>query len=197
MSEKRINRIILVTGTRGTGKTTFLLGSEQLKVDGIIDAYLDRDPKQKILVVDLFDNPLYRAFPIISVENLSRWKQSKYRIFDNDQRYLIANINYYCYNTVIIFEDATKYVNTKLEENLKRLLIDSKQKNNDIVFIFHYLMAIPNDLVRIADYLVLFKTGENFSNYLRNKFPHPDIERVFKEVQESKNFHYNKTIDLT
>jgi hypothetical protein len=196
-AEKRINNIIIVTGTRGTGKTTFIKGSEKLKINGLIDAYLDRDPKQKILIVDLFDSPVWREIPIITVEKLTRWKSGIYRFFDTNETMLFHNINRHCYNTIIIFEDSTKYINNKLPEDLRRLLIDSKQKNNDVIFAFHYLMGVPPDLVRISDYLVLFKTGENYTNYLRNKYPHPDIEKAFKEVQASKNFHINKTIALS
>jgi hypothetical protein len=57
-------------------------------------------------------------------------------------------------------------------------------------------MAAPPDLVRIADYIVLFKTNEAFTSQLKNKYPHPDIEKTFKEVSAHKDFHANKTVTL-
>jgi hypothetical protein len=192
----RVNIIGLIAGTRGTGKTTFIKGSEELKVNGLIDGFLDRDPKQKILIVDLFDNPIWRDVQLIDDDKLKRWKSGLYRIYDNNESVLMKKLNHYCYNTIIIFEDATKYIKNTVEENLRRLLIDSKQKNNDVFFAFHYLMAIPPDLTRISDYLVLFKTNESFSSALRNKYPHPDIQKAFKEVSEHKDFHYYKSIAL-
>lgn len=194
--EKRVNVISLIIGTRGTGKTTFLKGDEKLKIDGLVDAYIDRDPKQKILIVDLFNNPVWQDIPVISIEKLRHWKSGMYRIYSNDESQLFSLLNKYVYNTVIIFEDSTKYVRHPVERNLNRLLIDSKQKNLDVFFAFHYLQAVPPDLVRIADNMVLFKTNETFNSQLRNKYPHPDIERAFKEVNAAKDFHFNKYIAL-
>ncbi|NJK98341.1 MAG: hypothetical protein HC905_28555 [Bacteroidales bacterium] len=197
MHEKRVNYITLIIGTRGTGKTTFVKGLEKLKIEGVIDVYKDRDPKQKILIVDLFDNPVWNEVPTISIEKLSRWKSGTYRIFHNNSNELMTILNRYCYNTVIFFEDATKYVQNSLDENLRRLLIDSKQKNLVMFFFaFNYLMAVPPQLVRISDFLVLFKTNESFSASLRNKYTHPDIEKAFKEVGQAKSFFYNKTVAL-
>lgn len=195
-TEKRVNYITLIIGTRGTGKTTFVKGSEELKIEGVIDVYLDRDPKQKILIVDLFDNPVWSDVPTITVEKLARWKSGVYRIYHHDASELMRIINRHCYNTVIFFEDATKYVQNTLDENLRRLLIDSKQKNLDVFFAFHYLNAVPPGLVRISDYMVLFKTNETYSSQLRNKYPHPDIEKAFKEVSNHKNRFFNKQIAL-
>jgi hypothetical protein len=196
MGDNRVNIIGLVIGTRGTGKTTYLKGDEKLKIEGIIDIYIDRDPKQKILIVDLFDNPIWKNIPQITTEKLARWKSGIYRIYSQNFLSLTAIINTHCYNTIIIFEDATKYVGSKLDDNLKQLLLDSKQKNNDIFFAFHYMQAAAPDLVRIADYVVLFKTNETFTNTIRNKYPHPDIERAFKEVGAHKDFHYHKSVNL-
>jgi hypothetical protein len=193
---KRVNIISLVIGTRGTGKTTYLKGSEELKIEGITDVFLNRDPKQKILIVDLFDNPVWNDVPTISLEQLHRWKSGVYRIFHSEPSRLMSLIGQYCYNTVIIFEDATKYIKNTLDENLRRLLIDSKQKNLDVFFAFHYLQAVPPDLVRISDYVVLFKTNESFTSQLRNKYPHPDIIKGFQEVSKHKNFHFYKEIAL-
>lgn len=195
--DKRDNFIILLAGNRGVGKTTYIQGSEKLKLEGLIDVYLDRDENQKILVVDLFNSPIWRHIPIITIEKLPRWKKGIYRIFSRNKNVLFDNIEKYCYNTIIIFEDATKYIKEKLPESLEIILIDSKQKNNDVMFAFHFLMAIPVDLVRVADYLVLFKTNESFTNYYRNKYKHPEIEKAFIEVANSKNKHFYKEIALT
>ncbi|MDD5358592.1 MAG: hypothetical protein PHX80_05555 [Candidatus Nanoarchaeia archaeon] len=194
--DKRVNLISIIVGTRSTGKTTYMKGDESLKLEGIIDSYQDKDPNQKILIVDLFDNPVWRDVPLLTSERLSRWKSGMYRIFDRDFSHLVTTINTYCFNTVVFFEDATKYIRANIEENLRQLLIDSKQKNLDVFFAFHYLMAAPPDLVRISDYLVLFKTNEAFSSQLKNKYPHPAILSAFEEVSKHPDFHYYKTVAL-
>jgi hypothetical protein len=38
---------------------------------------------------------------------------------------------------------------------MKRFLIDSKQKNIDVYFVFHSLAACPLDLIRITNFIIL------------------------------------------
>ncbi|MFA5158621.1 MAG: hypothetical protein WC451_05565 [Patescibacteria group bacterium] len=97
-------------------------------------------------------------------------------------------------NALVIVEDATRFVGTKLTDDQKTIVLDSKQKNIDMFWTFHSLMSIPPDLVRISDTLVLGKTNENFTSYLRNKFPISGLEQGFQEVKTNKNKYFNKTL---
>lgn len=193
----RINQVIIIVGDRGTGKTTYLKGDPSIQIPGILYSIQQKDPEKKILVVDTFDNPVWRHFKAIQPHELHKWKTGPVRCWSSDTNLLLDLISKVIYNAVVIFEDATKFIPSRLTKETKQFILDSKQKNLDIFFIFHYLMAIPNDLSRISDIMVIFKTKEIFTQSLRAKFPNPAIEQTFLQVQKHKSWYYCKAIKIS
>jgi hypothetical protein len=186
----------MIVGGRGTGKTTFIRGSKIDRITGIIDIYLRRRPAQKILIVDMFNNPVWAEIPVLEPSMLHAWKRGVYRIYSNDIDAMMIQIEADVTNAVIIFEDATKYIGSKLNRPMYRFLIDSKQKNLDIFFVFHSLAACPLDLIRITNFLILFKTNEALNPHLRTKFPFPEIPAAFDRVHSHPNRYHCETIAL-
>lgn len=193
----RTNTINLIIGDRGTGKTTFIQGDEDLGIKGVLPVYERHSSIKKCLVVDTFDNPVWRHVETIDLIKLSQWKRGIRRLFGSDTSLLISAIEQRVYNTAVVFEDATKFIKRFLPKDVEIFLIDTKQKNVDVYFLYHYLMAPPTDLIRIADTLTLFKTGDTFDNAMYSKYSrNPYIKKLFEEVQASKNPYYYKTIKL-
>ncbi|MDD5006520.1 MAG: hypothetical protein PHS33_08505 [Candidatus Omnitrophica bacterium] len=190
----RVNLITLVVGDRGTGKTTYVKGSRDLKINGLLDTY--QKAGSRALVVDTFDNPIWRDVPVITPEQIQTFAGLA-RIFSSDTSSLMKLIEQRLYNSVLIFEDATKFLRRWLDDSTRKFVLDSKQKNLDIYFLFHYLGAVPPDLARISDYIVLFKTNEGFNSYLKNKFPNPAIEAGAKEVNANESRYFNKVIQIS
>lgn len=193
----RTNKVILIAGTRGTGKTDYLKNITY-KMSSIFP---------KCLIVDTFDSEPWRTLktynhpermnfsvPIVPLSKLKYWKAGIGRVFSSDTDSIMARIQEDLMNTFIIFEDATKYVGSTLTKDVRKFVLDSKQKNLDIVFVFHTLMAIPPELVRISDVLVLFKTGDEAlpSKYGSN----PEIERLRQKIKQSKDRFINYSIEL-
>lgn len=191
----RNNIVSLVAGTRGTGKTDF--------VKGLIQS----SALPKKLVVDTFDSDAWQTMlthnhpewinsivPVIEYQNFSRWRSGLYRCFDSDTDSIMKEIQLHLKNTLITFEDATKYIGSRLTPDMKKFVLDSKQKNLDLIFIFHSLAQIPPDLVRVADTLTLFKTNEGIPRL--EKYPFPDIPVIMKHVKDSSNRYENITIRL-
>lgn len=177
----RINAICLIAGTRGTGKTT------------AVKRWIKEQTK-KVLIVDTFSNPAWKEFPSLDPELLKRWNSGIYRFYDSDTNKVMAAIEKSVYNALLVFEDATKYVGSKLSEDVKKFALDSKQKNLDVIFIFHSLSDIPRDLVRISDTITLFKTVEESSNpNLKNKY-RPNILELMDMVNSSDNKYECQTI---
>lgn len=192
----RTNKVILIAGTRGTGKTDY---SKNLlaKMENIFP---------KCLVVDTFDNPVWQDLSthdhpdrlknvhILQPGQLPRWKKGTARIFSSNTGMLMEQIQLHCRNTFLIFEDATRYIGSKLTTDVNNFVLDSKQKNLDIVFVFHSLMQIPPDLVRISDVLVLFKTNEGVPP--KTKYPWGEIPQMMAELKRSSNRFVNKILLL-
>lgn len=192
----RVNRVILIVGTRGTGKTDFTKS-------------LVHGHKKKVLVVDTFDNPPWRNFktwdhpeweaesiPVIPMYSLKDWHGKTGRVFGADTSRIMKLITTGIYNSLIVFEDATKYIGSRLSDDVRMFVLDSKQKNLDLVFIFHSLMDVPRDLTRVSDYLVLFKTNELLDTTIKSKYPNQQIWRAFEKVNKHKDRYFNKTVAI-
>lgn len=192
----RTNKVILIAGTRGTGKTDY--------VKNLLAKMKGTFPK--CLVVDTFDNPVWldlsthdhkdrmELVPIIQMEQLNRWKKGIARIYHSNTNLLVEEIEKTVKNTFVVFEDATRYIGSRLSDQMRRFVLDSKQKNTDLVFIFHNLTAIPPELVRVSDILVLFKTNEGKVN--EAKYPWAEIPKMMQELKQSSNRFATKILKL-
>lgn len=180
---KRINMVTLLVGGRGRGKTTY--------IKKLIASYSKTG--NKTIVIDTFDNPAWREYPPIDLEGLKRLKDTAkgtYRIFSADTDSIFEVLNSKMYNALVICEDASKYVRTKLSQDQRNLVVDSKQRNLDFLFVFHaWGGLVPPDLIRFGDVAVLFKTNERIE--ILQKIPNPSIIDVHKRVMEHPSeYHY-------
>lgn len=190
--------MILIVGNRGTGKTDFckneiiLPGQKNFPKTLIIDTF-DSEVWHDLKT---FKNPdgFHTKINVINPKDLGRWRSGIARMFSGDVQPMLASIQQFAKNTLLIFEDATKYVGSRLTDDMRRFVLDSKQKNLDIVFIFHSLASIPPELVRISDILVLFKTNEG--EVSKTKYPWGEIPIMMKELKESANRFAFKILQL-
>jgi hypothetical protein len=168
---ERTNKIIAIIGTRNTGKTTKMIG------DGERVGLLAKQSMQKILIVDTFAHPAYANVPIIHRDDLPRWnpkgsEKSYMRIVADDMpddfTHTFAALVAHCTDTAIVIEDAMKFTATNaLKRSLKFLMGDSKQKNNDIYFMYHALAMVPPDIFRLLNFIQLCKTNDTLQDLKR------------------------------
>lgn len=194
----RVNKIIIVVGNRGKGKTDYLkqlIMSSSKKVKFIIDTF--DSPVWHNLKT--WNHPEWELIPVPSIEPLDIYKHKNgvYRIFGADTKNIMNVIEKLTFNALLVFEDATKYIGNKLSDKVRYFVLDSKQKNLDIIFTFHSLADIPNSLIRISDYMTIFKTGDFWNSSLRTKYQGKPVELVWNKVQASKDNFCNKTIDIS
>jgi hypothetical protein len=191
----RTNKVSLVVGTRGTGKTDFVK-------NGLSNAIGLR----KQLIVDTFDSPAWHNLKtflnphqenikvsVMPLNHFAYWKSGRYRIFSADTALIMQLIQQHAYQCTIVFEDATKYIGSKLTRDMQYFVLDSKQKDLDLIFIFHSLGQIPPDLIRVADNITLFKTNDR---KVPAKTDFPEIEKAFKSVNAHPNRYYSEFIQL-
>jgi hypothetical protein len=190
------NIVSIVVGARGTGKTDFVKENAILK-----------SPMKRKLVVDTFDSEPWATMetykspqnsginiPILEMDKIPYWKTGLYRVISSDIDQIFSLIDEWMRNALLIFEDSTKYIEGKIGANLKKFVYDSKQKNLNLVFIFHSLAAVPPGLIRAADTLTIFKTNEGIP--AKGKYPFPDIPQAMDIVRKSNDRYINITIRL-
>jgi len=190
----RDNLVTTLAGNRGTGKTDFL--KEQAMKTHL----------PKVLIVDTYDNSRWHTMethhhpewsriniPIIPFNKLKYWNSGIYRIYSSDFDYMKSEISKYVRNTLLIFEDATKYFGSKLTNADKAILYDTKQQNVDAIYVFHSLRKANPEIVDASDLLTLFKTADKPKRIL-SKYQDESMVELYEHVQAQKSKYYNATI---
>ena len=186
----RINLVSIFSGKRGTGKTWFFLKT-------FLSIYRKFNPKKRIVIIDTIDHPMYRHIPQIKSEMLSRWKRpgGVYRIFGEDPDVMLENVEKYLRNALVVFEDASKYINANLQDSVRRSVLDSKQKNLDMLFMFHGFSYIPPKLLRISDEITIFKS-DNPDYRKKEIVAYEDVKKSWQAVMADPNPYAQKTVRL-
>jgi len=160
MSETVFNRIFTLVGDRGTGKTPFVVGGDF--EEGIAVKYLRKN--MSLLVIDTLNHPKYRHLQTLHPKNYSilSEKPAMYRTLANpkDMQTVIGKLKN-VWNTAIVFEDCYKYIRYTFSDEMRTVVADSKQQNNDLYFMLACWAWVPSDLCRITDYYVIFPTADS------------------------------------
>jgi hypothetical protein len=106
------NVVCLVAGNRGRGKTDFIKNE-------IILA----SPLARKLIVDTFNSDVWQTMktfhhpendsikiPIMPISKLKFWKSGLYRLAEKDTPLVFATINEHLRNSLVVFEDATRFI---------------------------------------------------------------------------------------
>lgn len=188
MVKSRINRVTLIVGGRGSGKTDFVKN-------------LIHPLNKRRIICDTFDSPVWRNYKTfkhpereseiihsINFDQVKEQKNGTFKLISSDTDQIFETIEKDAWNSLIVIEDATRFIEKKLSNDVKKMVLDTKQKNTDLIFIFHTLSSVPPDLIRYSDFLTLFKTKENWSPYFSTKFPIQQIEKAFHKVREMPEY---------
>lgn len=194
-----------IIGQRGTGKTLFFLGSkysakasdQALNIPGFIDTAIKNG--FKVLIIDTMDHPAYKRIPVMQPKQFAGFRTGIYRTWlpDDQMRQFVNKINHASHfnNTLLVFEDAGKYTEGKLPPEFKKLIIESKQRNIDIVFMYHCWIDTPSNIFTKSDYIQLFKT-EDSPYCRRNRIRLYDkVFEVHQQVQKHPSRFYSRFID--
>jgi len=186
----RINLVSIFSGRRGTGKTYFFL-----KI--FLPIYTKVFPKKRVLIMDTLDHPMYRHIEKVKSSMLSKWRKTGgiHRIYGEEPDVMLENIEKYMRNALIVYEDASKYINANLQDSVRRSVLDSKQKNLDMIFFFHGFSYIPPKLLRIVDELIIFKS-DNPEYRKKEIVAYEEVKDAWEEVMKDPNPYAHKTVRL-
>jgi predicted AAA+ superfamily ATPase len=201
----RFNEVGIIIGQRGTGKTLFLLGSKlssnpndkALNKKGILDIYLAKG--MKVLIIDTLDHPSYSNIPILKQKDFYNFKSGVYRVVldpDNIPKFIdLINRSPHMNNTLIVCEDAGKYTGSNLNKSFKRLIIDTKQRNIDLIFMYHCFIDTPANIFTKIDFLQLFKTEDTPEVRKSRMRLYQKVFQVWEQVNNHVSKFYGKYID--
>lgn len=196
----RTNKVCVILGRRNSGKTLYLIGNKIYNLVGLLNIYLKKG--LKVLIIDTLDHGHYKNVPVMALNKLKYFTTGIARIFlpPDDIPKLAKYINSLpnMWNSLIVFEDAVKHTFKNVSKPLRELLIDSKQKNIDVVLMYHSWMQIPADLYNMIDFIECFKTNDSpktradsMPGYFETAF------KIWSEVMADANQYAHKLIDAT
>lgn len=70
-------------------------------------------------------------------------------------------------NTNIVFEEATGFLEGKISEDMRRLIISKRHVNCNLIFIFHSISSVPPKIAQMCDIAIIFKTGDELKDVHR------------------------------
>ena len=185
----RINNVGLIEGKRGTGKSTYLLN--------LINHYWRVHKSQKILVVSMINQPAYLDIPKIDIDLLSRWKSPAiYKMYGSNTEDILQAIEEHFKNGLLLMEDATNFIPKSIPKEVRRMIIDTKQKNVDMLMTFHGFMSTPPEIIRYADTITMFKTDTPETRKDVIGAYYEDVLKAYNEIMKSTNPYINKTIKI-
>lgn len=192
---KRLNFCTCVVGFQGTGKST-----EMRKLAETVAKSGDK----KTLIIDVNNSAAYKDIQLLNYAKFQYWMENQEggikKFYDPDKDKMFNFLITKFYNGVLVFEDATKYIDARPKMNVRSYLTDHRMSNLDIFFMFHSIELIPPFFLKMTNYLTIFKTDdviqENW-NFYKKRFGHKHAERIlacWNNVIASKNPYYNETI---
>jgi hypothetical protein len=161
--------VTLIAGGQGTGKTTFV--------------------KSCIL------NPKRAVILDINNEYKELDKLGCLRIVKDFQNRLKDIVN--LPQITLIVEEATIFFsNRKYDKNLCEMIVRKRHLQSDIFMLYHSLTDIPDYLLRISDFLWVFKTKDNPTRIEQKYKDFADVKKSFYEVRKNKDIHFHYAIKL-
>lgn len=181
----RLNKITLLIGRRGCGKTTFYLNMSKLD-------------RKKIIVVDLFAHPDYTTkFQDISMDEVSRWKSGNVRLYGGEPVAMLTNVFQNCSNCTLVMEDCKRYIDPVVQKPIRQGIIEHRNRNIDIVMMFHTLKDVPPYVCSMHNDIILFKTNENVDRVRQDKFSNWDqLAEAHHRIMNHKSPFYNEVVNL-
>lgn len=176
------NKRILLIGTGGTGKSTY------------IHQLIKTEPRPKTIIYDIDANPHYAEYPIIRKEDAPRWKKGIARVIDVDYEEAYTYLAK-CKDTFLVLEDCTKYISDKKPPKwVCSLALSAKQKGNDTLFTFHSFVQCDGFFMRNCDWMVIFKTGEKIEHFSAKVPMFEKVATAFNRVKSHESKYYNESV---
>jgi len=166
-----MSKAIIICGQTGTGKTT------------VAKSILSKVYTDKLLIYDI--NNEYTEFQSNEVENvLTPESHSVDEFLD-----IAKNSS----GKLILFEEATIFFDSRSNPDAVRdILVKKRHRQNFVIFVFHSLRKVPNNIIDLCNYLYLLPTNDSLE-LVKRKF---EGFNVLIEAVEKKQTEKFKPIQI-
>ena len=80
----------------------------------------------------------------------------------------------------IIFEEATIFFEGRTDQKLRSLIVGRFHTGNNYIFVFHTICTIPPKILRMTNFIILFKTLDEESE-IWNRYKNKKLIEAFKK----------------
>jgi len=185
----RTPKQIIVLGTNGTGKTTF--------VKKLVISELKKKNSHILIVVpdDMEWNTVEFVHPKFP-ERIERYVGARKIVYFDG---LLDIIRERFRDGLLIFDDCRAYFTASLDRDLHSLLIRRRQMMVDIIAVGHGFSEVPPKMFTFSTHIVLFNTLDNIAgrkNVIRNFEELKDAQTRINEkaIKDPHTFEIIKTI---
>lgn len=91
-------------------------------------------------------------------------------------------------NTCCVFEDSTGFIEGKLSEGFRKMLISKRHTGNVNILLFHSIASVPPRLMQLSDFIVLFKTSDEDYAVLKK---YPSIYDSYLKVRAMPKYGFS------
>ena len=160
-----MGKLILVIGGTGQGKSTFLKKAIENK---------------PCIVYDVQGEYSYLPTDVNSPQS---------RFFNSDPHKFIELCKLKHNGTICIFEEATGFFRGRSSKEMMQLILSKRHPvdkgGRNLIFVFHYIQAVPPSIINMCDEVILFKTSDEL-NLFKTKFPR--LIQPFLKVKQMQKY---------
>lgn len=171
-------KVIIVVGKAGSGKTPIIQSIISGRDCFVFDINNEYGSRTKYA----------GAVPVLLSDNIN----------DNRSRHIEGDFDKFLLQcqkkrkTIVVFEDATGFVEGRLSASLRKTLVNKLFTLNIYVLVFHSISAIPPRIMQLSDIVILLPTNDE-EYVVQKKYP-----RLLKHFRRIRKKEIKKaTIKLT
>lgn len=174
---------IIIFGTNGTGKTTWLIN--RLSQDKRRQLVIDPDGMEKA----------WNSYTLIKHHQVSLVKiGAKVKITAPEEKEFQSLLK--MRPGVLVLDDARYYIKSQIEQAVRQILVRRRQIAIDIFAVAHSLNEVPPTFWTYATNALVFKTADNPERSKKNIPRYNELLEVIKRVNDHPDQHYHEIFNL-
>lgn len=170
-------------GFPGTGKTTLLIK-------------MIKKCKEKVLIFDINSEKDYKQFKEIKSDEIKSHKQGIARVTDLDFNKVLKILTTDFKNGLLILDDSNYYLTALRNNELWKILVSRRHLGIDIILTFQSLNRMPQNIIEMINYIILFKTSDSTDKINKRFEDVPKVLETFLILQKHSNRYQHYIINI-